>query len=79
MASLSGFKGILGVDRSSRLKVLFKIGFLKKFANFTEKHLYGSLFFNKGAACKPATLSKKKTREICFPVKFAKFLRISFL
>ena len=50
MASLFGFEGILGVDSSSRLKVLCKIGFLKTFANFTGKHLYGSLSFNKVAA-----------------------------
>ena len=52
------FKGILGVNRSCRLKVLCKIGF----ANLTGKDLYGSLSFNKVAVCKPATLSKKKTR-----------------
>ena len=50
MGFLFGFKGILGVDRSSRLKVLCKIGFLKNFADFTGNHLYGSLCFNKVAA-----------------------------
>ena len=62
MAPLFGLNGILGVDRSSRLKVLCKIDFLKSFANFRGKHLYGSLSFKKVAACKPATLSQKKTR-----------------
>ena len=62
MASSFGFKGILGDDRTSRLKMLCKIGFRKNFANFTGKRLYGNLFFNKVAASKPANVSKKKTR-----------------
>ena len=42
--------------------VVLKKGVLKNFAKFTGKHLYGSLFYNKVAACKPATLSKKRIR-----------------
>ena len=35
--------------RSIRSQMLFKIGVLKNFANFTGKHLCQSLFFDKGA------------------------------
>ena len=59
MASLFGFKRILGVDRSSRLEVFCKNGVLKNFAKFTGKNLYGSLFFDKVVACKSATLTKE--------------------
>ena len=51
MASLLGFKRIIGVDRSSRLEVFWQKGILKNFAKFTGKHLYGSLFFDKVTAC----------------------------
>ena len=36
--------------------MFFKIGFLKNFINFTAKHLYWILFFNKVAGLQPATL-----------------------
>ena len=35
--------------------MFFKIGALQNFANFTEKHLCQSLFFNKVAQLRPAT------------------------
>ena len=47
------------LSRSSRPKVFFKKGILKNFAKVTGKHLYQSLFFNKVAELKPATLFKK--------------------
>ena len=37
------------------------------------------VFFNKVADLRPATLSKKRLWHRCFPVNFAKFLRIPFL
>ena len=46
------------------------------FSNFTDKHLYQSLFFNK--IVDPAFLSKKRFWHRCFPVNFEKFLRTSF-
>ena len=52
---------------------------LGNFAKFTGTHLCQSLFFNKVAALKPATLLKKRLWHRCFPVNFAKFLRIPFL
>ena len=47
---------------------------LKYFAKFTGKHLCQSLFFNKVAGLRPATLLKKRLWYRCFPVNFAKFL-----
>ena len=68
------------MSRSSRPKVFFKKGILKNFAKFTGKHLYQSLFFNKVAELKPATLLKKnRLWHRCFPVNIAKFLRAPFL
>ena len=64
--------------RSSRPKMLCKKCGLGNFAKFTGKHLCQSLFFNKVAG-RPATLLKKRLWHRCFPVKFAKFLRTTFL
>ena len=50
-----------------------------KFAKFTGKHLCQSLFFNKVADLRPATLLKKRLWHRCFPVNFAKYLRTPFL
>ena len=66
-------------SRSSRLEAFCKEGVLTNFAKFTGKHLCQSLFFNKVAALRPATLLKKRLWHRCFPVNFAKFLRTPFL
>ena len=55
--------------RSSCPDVFCKKGVLKNFANFAGKHLCQSLYFNKFAGL----------THSCFPVNFAKFLRIPFL
>ena len=52
---------------------------LRNFAKFTGKHLCHSLFFNKVAGLRRATLLKKRLWHGCFPVNFAKFLRTPFL
>ena len=65
--------------RSSRLEVFCKKGVLRNFAKFTGKHLCQSLFFNKVACLRPATLLKMRLWHRCFLVNFAKFLRTSFL
>ena len=52
---------------SSCSLVFFKTSVLKSLANFTGKHLCWSLFF------------KKRVQHMCFPVKFAKFLRTPLL
>ena len=66
-------------ERSSRPEVFCKKGVLKNFTKFTGKHLCQSLFFNKVAGFRFATLLKKILRRRCFSVDFAKFLRTSFL
>ena len=46
--------------RTSRLEVFCKNSVIKNFSKFTRKHLHQSLFFNKVAGFKPATLLKKR-------------------
>ena len=55
--------------RSSRSQMIFKIGVIKTFANFTQKHLCWSLILIKLQAFK----------RRCFPLKFAKYLRTPIL
>ena len=63
------------INKSSHPEVFCKNSAHKNFAKFTGKHLRHSLFFNKVAGLKPATLLKKSLWHNCFPVDFAKFLR----
>ena len=62
--------------RSSRPEVFCKKGVLRNFAKFTGKHLCQSFCFSK-VAC--LCLLKKRLRHRCFPLNFAKLLRIPFL
>ena len=64
--------------RSSYWRCFVRKGVLRNFAKFTSKNLYQSLFSNKVAGLRPATLFKKRLWHRCFPVNFAKFLRIPF-
>ena len=64
--------------RSSHAKVFCKRGILRNFTKFFGKHLCQGLFFNKVAGPGTATLLKKRLWHRCFPVNFAKFLRIPF-
>ena len=59
--------------------VFYKKDVLKNFSKFTGKHLCWSLFFNKDAGLRPATLLKNRFQQRCFPVNFVKFLRTPFL
>ena len=63
--------------RSSRPQVFCKKGILKNFTKFTGKHLWQSLFFDKVAGLRTATLFKERLWHKCFPVNFVKFLRTS--
>ena len=54
-------------------------GVLRNFVKFTGKHLCQSLFFNKVAGLRAATLLKKRLWHRYFPVNLAKFLRTPFL
>ena len=62
------------IFRSSHQKCSVKQYVLRNFAKFRGKHLRQSLFFNKIAGT--ATLLKKRLLHRCFPVNFAKFLKI---
>ena len=64
--------------RSSHRRYSVRNGVLRNFAKFTGKHPRHSLFFNKVAGLRPATLLKKRLCHRCFPVNFAKFLRKPF-
>ena len=64
------------IFRSSHQKCSVKQYVLRNFAKFRGKHLRQSLFFNKIAGT--ATLLKKRLLHRCFPVNFAKFLKIPF-
>ena len=66
------------IFRSNHWRCSVKKGVLKNFAKLTGKHLCLSLFFNKVASRRSATLLKKKLWHRCFPVDFAKFLRTPF-
>ena len=68
----------LATSRSSRPEVFCKEDFLRNFVKFTGKHLCQSLFFNKVAGLRPATLLKKRLWHRCFPVNLTKFLRTPF-
>ena len=64
------------VYRSSRPKLFCKKGVLKNFTKFTGKHLCQSLFLNKIAGLRPATLLQKRLWHRCLSLNFVKFLRI---
>ena len=65
--------------RSSCPEVFCKKSVLRNFAKFIGKHLCQSLFFNKVAGFRAATLLKKSFWHRCVPVNFAKFLSVPFL
>ena len=55
-----------------------KKGVLKKFAKFTGRHLCQSIFFNKVADLRPATLLKKETLAHVFSCEFYKMSKSIF-
>ena len=66
-----------GRGRQQRCSV--KEGVLRILTKFPGKQLWQSLFFNKVAGLRPATLLKKRPWHSCFSVNFVKFLRTPFL
>ena len=71
--------GVFSVcHRSSSPEMFCKKGLLRNLSKFIGKHLCQSLFFNKVAGLRPATLLKKILWHWCFPVDFTKFLRTPF-
>ena len=65
--------------RSSHQRCSMQKGVLRNLTKLTGKHLCQTLFFNKVAGLRPATLLKKRLWHRYFPVNFAKFLRTPFL
>ena len=65
--------------RNSRPEVFCKKDVLRNFTKLTGEHLCQSLFFDKVAGLRPATLFKKKLWHRCFLVNFVKLLRTPFL
>ena len=65
--------------RSSYQRCFIIKGVLRNFSKFTGKQLCQSLFFNKVASVRPATLLRKGLWQRFFSVTFAKFLRTPFL
>ena len=72
LCEFRGFK----IGRSSHRRCSIKKSVRKNFAKMTGKNQ--SLFFNKDADLRPATLLKERLRHRCFSVSFAKFLRTFF-
>ena len=64
--------------RSNCPEVFYKKGVLRNFDKFTGKHLCQSLFFNKVAGYRPATLLKKRLLYRCFPLNFCKISKNNF-
>ena len=58
--SSQSFSGILVNKHRVSEAVVRRKGVLRNFAKFTGKHLCQSLFFNKAAGLRPATLLKKR-------------------
>ena len=68
----------LVINRSSHLRYSVKKVFLEISQNSQTNQLCLSLFFNKVAGLRPATLLKKRHGHRCFPVNFVKFIRTPF-
>ena len=69
----------VGRHRGSHQRCSMKKGVLTNSVKFKGKHLPQSLFLNKVAGLRLATLLKKRLWHRCFPVNLAKFLRAPFL
>ena len=64
--------------RTSHRMCFVRKGVIRNFSKFTGKHMCQSLFINKVACLRPATLLKKRLWHRCFPVNFEKFLITPF-
>ena len=72
------FSALWQYSRNSRPEVFCKKAVLRNFTKFTGKYLCQSLFFNKVAGLRPATLLKKRLCHRCFPESFVKFRSTPF-
>ena len=66
------------ITRGNHQKCSIKKGVIRNFVKFTGKHMCQSIFFNKVAGLRYATLLKKRLWDMCFLVNIAKFLRTLF-
>ena len=66
------------IYRSSHRRCSVWIGVLRNFAKFTGKHLCQSLFFNKVAGLRPATLLKKEALAQVFSCEFCEISKNTF-
>ena len=67
-------------ESRATVQVFYKIGVLKNFAKFTEKHVCWSLFFDKVMSAGSLQLYQKmRLQHRCFSVNFTKFLKAPFL
>ena len=60
------------------MQMFYQIPVLKNFAKRTRNHLCRSLLLNKVAGLWSAVLFKKRLRQRCFPVNFAKLFKNDF-
>ena len=60
------------------MQMFYQIPVLKNFAKRTRNHLCWSLLLNKVAGLWSAVLLKKRLRQRCFPVNFAKLFKNDF-
>ena len=65
--------------RYSRQEMFCKKGVLRNFAKFTGKHLCQSLFLNKVAVLRPATLLKKEILALVFSCEYCEISKNAFL
>ena len=70
---------LLGIEQKQPSEVFYEKHILRNSRKFTGTHLCQSLFFNKDADLRFATLLKKRLWHSWFPVNFAKFLRTPIL
>ena len=68
---------VVSKSRSSHWRCFVKKGVLKNFTKLTAKYLCWSLFFNKVAKLRPATLLKRDSNTVIFLWILAKFLTIN--
>ena len=66
------------ITRSIRPEFFYKKAVLRNLAKLAGKHLYQSLFFNKVAGLRPATLLKKRLWHRFFSCEFCKISRNTF-
>ena len=70
---------LISVGISSHRRCSIEKGVFRNFAKFTGKHLCQSLFFNKKAGLRPATLLKEETLAHVLSCEFCEISKNTFL